>query len=52
MYVLFNGRIPMPKIAYFQRKKYRDQDPIMKKEFIIEDGLKLKEEVIGKAWRF
>lgn len=52
IYVMFNGQIPLAKIAYFRKKKYRDQEPFMKKEYLVEDGLKLKEEVVGKAWRF
>lgn len=52
MYLLFNGRIPIKKIAYFRSKKYKNEEPLMRKSFVIEDALKINEEIVSKAWKY
>jgi hypothetical protein len=53
MYLLFNGQIPIAQISYFKNKKYKDKQlPSMQKTFIIEDAIKINEEIITKAWKY
>lgn len=42
----------MSNIAYFKKQIYKDEQPLMRRSFIIKDGIKLREDIIQKVWRF
>lgn len=42
----------MEKIAYFRQIKYKDDEVVLRMTFLIQDGVELKGDIVGKAWKY